>query len=106
MAGHVRFGAKTGGALIILGTILVFLAVFMSSSVEAILQMFPAPVLGVILFITGGQLALGGTCDPNKSKSDRFVWISTAAFAVWNMGVALLFGIALHHLLKRGLMKL
>ncbi len=33
MAGHVRFGAKTGGALVILGSILVLIGLFFSDPV-------------------------------------------------------------------------
>jgi len=62
MAGHVRFGARTGGALIILGVIILVIALFFSGSVETIFKIFPAPILGVILFLTGAQLALG-SCD-------------------------------------------
>lgn len=107
MAGHVRFGARTGGALIILGTILVLLALFLSGSIEVLFKMFPPPVLGVILFLTGGQLALGGTCDFHKMrKHDRFLHVTTAAFAMWNIGLAFVFGVLLHQLLKRDLVKL
>lgn len=107
MAGHVRFGARTGGALIILGTILALLAVFLSGSIETLFRIFPLPVLGVILFLTGGQLALGGTCDFHKlRKHDRFLHVTTAAFAMWNIGLAFVFGVLLHQLLKRDLVKL
>jgi MFS superfamily sulfate permease-like transporter len=50
MAGHVRFGARTGGALVILGGILVFIALFFSDSVAIIFHIFPNAILGVILF--------------------------------------------------------
>jgi MFS superfamily sulfate permease-like transporter len=105
MAGHVRFGARTGGASIILGTILVVIAFFFSGSVETMLKIFSAPILGVILFLTGAQLALG-SCDFGKSKNDRFVSLVTAASAVWNIGLAFVLGMATYHLLKRGWVKL
>ena len=105
MAGHVRFGARTGGALIILGVLIVIVALFFSSSVETIFKIFPAPILGVILFLTGAQLALG-SCDFGKSKEDRFVSLVTAACAMWNIGLAFVIGVAAHHLLKRGWAKL
>jgi MFS superfamily sulfate permease-like transporter len=105
MAGHVRFGARTGGAPIILGVLLIVLALFFSGSIETIFKIFPVPVLGVILFLTGGQLALG-SCDFGRTKNDRFVSLTVAACAMWNIGVAFVFGMALHHLLKRGLVKL
>ena len=105
MAGHVRFGARTGGALIILGTIIVVVAVFFGSSVATIFRLFPAPILGVVLFMTGAQLALG-SCDFGKTKNDRFTTLVTAACTIWNVGLAFVLGIALHHALKRGLVRL
>ena len=105
MAGHVRFGARTGGAPIILGGLLVIVALFFSGSVETIFKIFPAPVLGVILFLTGAQLALG-SCDFGKSKEDRFVSLVTAGCAVWNIGLAFVIGVATYHLLKRRWVKL
>lgn len=105
MAGHVRFGARTGGALIILGTLLLVVALFFSSSVATIFKIFPAPILGVILFLTGAQLALG-SCDFGKTKNDRFVSLVTAACAIWNIGLAFIIGVAAYHLLKRGRVKL
>jgi len=105
MAGHVRFGARTGGALVILGVIIVLIALFFSGSVETIFRIFPAPVLGVILFLTGAQLALG-SCDFGKNKNDRFVTLVTAALSMWNIGLAFVIGVGAYHLLKRGWAKL
>jgi len=105
MAGHVRFGARTGGALIILGVIIVLVALFFSSSVETIFKMFPTPILGVILYLTGAQLALG-SCDFGKTKDYRFVSIVTAGCAIWNIGLAFVVGVAMYHLLRRGCVKL
>jgi len=105
MAGHVRFGARTGGAPIILGGLLVIVALFFSGSVETIFKIFPAPILGVILFLTGAQLALG-SCDFGGTKNDRFVTLITAACAMWNIGLAFVAGVATYHLLKRGWVKL
>lgn len=105
MAGHVRFGARTGGSLIILGVIALLVALFFGSSVETIFRIFPAPVLGVILFLTGVQLALG-SCDFGAENNHRFVGIVTAAVSMWNIGAAFVIGIVFYHLLRRGLAKL
>src|SRR5690606_24804867 len=67
MAGHVRFGAQTGGAVLILGAILCVVALFFSDSASTMLRIFPTPVLGVVLFLTGSQLALG-SCDFSRRK--------------------------------------
>ena len=63
------------------------------------------PILGVILFLTGAQLALG-SCDLGKSKNDRFVCLVTAACAVWNIGLAFVFGVLTYQFLKRKWMTL
>ena len=105
MAGHVAFGARTGGAPIILGTILLLLAFGFSGSIENILGVLPAAVLGVILFLTGAQLALG-SCDFSKNKVERFITLTTAAFAIWNVGLAFLVGIALGYAAKRAWLRL
>jgi MFS superfamily sulfate permease-like transporter len=105
MAGHVAFGARTGGALIILGSLVSVLALFFSDSVYALLRLFPAAILGVILFLTGAQLALG-SCEFSKDKGERFVTLVTAGFAMWNVGAAFLVGIGGSHIAKRGWLKL
>ena len=90
--GHVQFGARTGGALIILGMLLMT-ALFFSGSVGTFFRLFPPSILGVILFLTGAQLALGAGDIP-QNKGERFVTMATAALAVWNVGVASIVGIA------------
>ena len=105
MAGHVAFGAKTGGAPIILGVVLLLVAFFLSGSVGVILELFPRAVLGVILFLTGAQLALG-SCDFSKNKEERFITLVTAAFSIWNVGLAFIAGLILAHLKERDLFRL
>jgi MFS superfamily sulfate permease-like transporter len=101
MAGHVQFGARTGGALVILGTILLVTAIFLSGSVATLLRLFPTPILGVILFLTGAQLALGA-CDIPRDKGERFALMVTGALAVWNVGIAFVVGMGAYWLNKRG----
>jgi hypothetical protein len=105
MAGHVAFGARTGGATIILGVILLFLALFLSDSVQLLFNLLPKSILGVILFLTGAQLALG-SCDFSKDKGERFITLITAALCIWNVGLGFLVGIAGAWLNRRGLLKL
>jgi MFS superfamily sulfate permease-like transporter len=104
MAGHVTFGARTGGALILLGTVLLVTAFLFSGSVGTLLRLFPTTILGVILFLTGAQLALGA-CDISKDKGERFVLVITAALAVWNVGIAFVVGMVAYALNKRGLLR-
>jgi MFS superfamily sulfate permease-like transporter len=105
MASHVAFGARTGGALIVLGILLLVLAIFFSGSIEALFRLFPPAILGVILFLAGAQLALG-SCEFSKDKGERFVTLVTAAFAMRNVGEAFLVGIAGSYIAHRGWLRL
>ena len=105
MAGHVQFGARTGGALIILGIVLLITALLFSNSVATLFRLFPPVVLGVILFLTGAQLALTAG-DMPESRGERFVAVITAALAIWNVGIAFVAGVAASWLLKKNLLRL
>ena len=105
MAGHVQFGARTGGSSIILGSILLCAGLFLAASIDTVFRMFPHHVLGVILFLAGLQLALGSR-DTGAEKTDRFVVLATAAMAIWNVGVAVLFGILVYHGSRRGWLRI
>jgi MFS superfamily sulfate permease-like transporter len=105
MAGHVQFGARTGGSSVILGSVLLFAGLFLSASIVTVFRIFPQYVLGVILFLAGLQLALGSR-DSGAEKADRFVVLATAAFAIWNVGAAVLFGIVAHQASQRGWLRI
>ena len=105
MAGHVRFGARTGGALVILGTLLLIAALFLADSIGTLLRLFPMPVLGVILFFGGLELASSVASD-GFSPAERTVLVVTAGLALWNMGAAYLAGLVLHQAWERRLIKL
>jgi MFS superfamily sulfate permease-like transporter len=100
MAGHVRFGARTGGSLVMLGSIMIVLALFFSGSVGLLFRIFPRAVLGVILFFAGTELAIT-TRDIGNRKEDVYVMLVVAGFAMWNMGAGFLAGIILYHALQR-----
>jgi MFS superfamily sulfate permease-like transporter len=105
MAGHVRFGARTGGALVILGTVLLVIALTFADSVGTLFRLFPMPVLGVILFFGGIELAAGVNGE-SSSRTDRTVLVIVAGIALWHMGIAYLTGLALYHAVRRGLVRL
>jgi len=88
---NVSFVGKAGGALVILGSIIVLIALFFSDSVGIIFKIFPNAILGVILFFAGAELAIG-VRDIGDKKSDFYVMLLVAAFAMWNMGAAFLAG--------------
>ena len=104
MAGHVRFGARTGGALVILGVIVLALGLFFSDSVAILFRIFPPAILGVILFFTGLELA-SITKDIGNNRSDVYIMLVTAGLAMWNMGVAYLSGLILYYGVKKRILK-
>jgi hypothetical protein len=104
MAGHVRFGARTGGALVILGVMVLILGLFFSDSVATIFKMFPPSILGVILFFAGLELA-SITRDMGNQRSDIYIMVATAGLTMWNMGVAYLTGLVLFYGVKKGILK-
>ena len=105
MAGHVRFGARTGGALVILGIIILSLGLFFSDSVATIFKFFPPSILGVILIFTGLELA-SMVRDIGSNRADVYIMLVTAGFAMWNMGAAYLVGLALYYGVKKEILKL
>jgi len=105
MAGHVRFGARTGGALVILGSLLILIALFFSDSVSIIFKIFPNAILGVILFFAGSELAIV-VRDIGGKKTDFYVMLIVAAVAMWNMGVAFIVGVIMDNALRREWLKI
>jgi Molybdate transporter of MFS superfamily len=104
MAGHVRFGARTGGALVILGALILFIGLFLADSVATLFKLFPRSLLGVILLFGGLELAAGAHGDALK-RGDRYVVLLTAGVSLWNMGVGYLAGLALWYAVQRGLIR-
>jgi MFS superfamily sulfate permease-like transporter len=105
MAAQVSFGARSGGAPIIIGAVLAVMALFFSESVSTFLRLFPYAALGVMLFLAGLQLALG-SCDFSRDKGERFVTLGTAALCMWNVGAAFVFGIVVLAVVRRGWLRL
>lgn len=105
MAGHVRFGARTGGALVMLGLLVTFVGLFLADSVTVLFRTIPTSILGVILLFTGLELA-SIVRDIGNKKEDVYVMLFTAVCATLNMGVAFVAGVALHYALRKGIVKL
>lgn len=87
-----------------LGALLLMLGLLFADSLGTLFRLLPPSVLGVILFLAGTELAMGSR-DPGPEKADRFLVLATAAFAVLNVGIAVLFGFAAYHASRRGWLK-
>lgn len=80
MAGHYAFGARTGGSVFIYGSLFLILGFFFSDSFETVIQIFPLPVLGVILLFEGLWLMLF-IKDIIDSKKSFFIALLVALIA-------------------------
>lgn len=49
LAGHYAFGGRTGGSVIIYGSLYLVIGLFLSHSLEQVLHVFPRPILGIVL---------------------------------------------------------
>lgn len=58
MAGHYAFGGRTGGSVIIYGLLYIIMGLFFGNSFQKFIEVFPLPVLGVILVFEGASLIL------------------------------------------------
>ncbi len=53
MVGHYTFGGRTGGSVVIYGSVFVTLGVLFGPGMDQIVRAFPLPVLGVLLLFEG-----------------------------------------------------
>ena len=84
-----------------LGVVLCTVGLFFADSVSTLFRLFPMPILGVILFFGGLELA-AGVSNEGFSHEERVVLVVTAAFALWNMGLGYLAGLSVYHASRRG----
>ena len=56
LVGHYSFGARTGGSILIYGTLLLILGLFFATGFQQVVQVFPLPILGVLLFFEAAAL--------------------------------------------------
>ena len=92
------------GALVILGSVVLFIGLFFADSVATLFKLFPRALLGVILMFGGLELA-AGVQGNHAEKADRYVMLLTAGVSLWNMGMGYVAGLVLWHAYQRGWLK-
>jgi hypothetical protein len=99
LSAHFSFGARTGGAILLLGILELGLGLFFSSSLFIIFSAFPLFVLGVMLTISSLSL-IKSALNVNNGKEAAVV-ISTAFVSLLvNLSFGLLAGILLNYAMK------
>ena len=101
LAAHYRFGARTGGAPVMIGIFFVFLALVFGELGLTILALLPNSVLGVLLIFAG--LELCPLVRSLQSNEEFFVALLIAgiALAVPNMAWAFGIGIVVDLFIRR-----
>lgn len=90
LAAHFRFGARTGGAPIIIGTAFVILALLLGELGLTVLALIPNSVLGVLLVFAGLELCV--FIRGAQSNEDFFVAVLIAVIALTVPNMAWAFG--------------
>ena len=100
LAAHYRFGARTGGANIMIGSVFLIIGLFFGKAGLTLLTSIPNSILGVLLIFAGIELAM--MIKDISGRNNFFVTILIAGigFATTNMGIAFITGILVAHLLK------
>jgi MFS superfamily sulfate permease-like transporter len=96
LTAHYRLGARTGGALLIIGTLFLALGLLGGSGLLSLLQLIPFPALGVLLIYVGAQHML--LAKDLRGVRDWAVALLVAALA-WltqNLAVGFLGGLSLN----------
>ena len=105
IAGHYAFGGRTGGSVIIYGSLYLVLGLFFAGSFGAVILLFPKPVLGMILFFEALALMLL-VRDMAEPKTD-FVLVLLTGFAAatlpYGYVIALIVGTAIAYLARKRL---
>ncbi len=101
LAAHFRFGARTGGAPIMIGIFFVVIALVLGELGFSLLAIIPQSVLGVLLVFAG--LELCPLLRSLKTNEEYFIALLIAgiALAVSNMGWAFAIGIAVDFFIKK-----
>ncbi|HXI83950.1 MAG TPA: putative sulfate/molybdate transporter [Verrucomicrobiae bacterium] len=100
MAGHYTFGARTGGSVIIYGCLYLALGLFFSGCFAQLIQVFPKPILGVMLAFEGLAMLLL-VRDIAGSKPDLFIAMLVGLMAAglsYGYAIGLIVGTALVYL--------
>ena len=102
LTAHYLFGARTGGANLMIGVGLLALAVLVDGNVVPLLALIPYPVLGALLVFTGVQHGLLARDIRGRSEVLVAGAVATLGFATDNLAFGFGLGLALQGTLRLG----
>jgi len=99
LASRYRFGARTGGSNLIIGTIFIILVLVFGQNIQTVLHFIPLAVLGVLLVFAGCQLSL--TILDVKTRKEMFVVLIILGITLaFNLAAGFIIGIILALILR------
>ena len=104
MVGHYAFGARTGGSVVIYGGLFLTLGLFFSQGFQQVVQIFPLPVLGVLLLFEALTLAtlLRDISGQRPALVVALLVGLLCAGLPYGYLVGLVVGTAVHYAMQRG----
>lgn len=99
LAGHYALGGRTGGSVIIYGSVLAVIGLVFSQAFHQVIQFFPQPILGVVLFFEALTLMLF-IRDQAQNKRDTAIALLVAVICLTmpqGYVVGLMVGTALYY---------
>ncbi len=104
LVGHYAFGARTGGSVVIYGGLFLVMGLFFSQGFADVVQIFPLPVLGVLLLFEALSLA-SLLRDISAHRADLLVALLVGLLCAglpYGYLVGLVAGTLVHYAVRRG----
>lgn len=102
LTAHYRFGARTGGASLMIGLLLIALAIFVDGNVVPLLALIPYPVLGALLVFTGVQHGLLARDVRGRHEVVVAGAVAVVGFATGNLALGFGLGLLIETVLRLG----
>lgn len=104
MVGHYTFGGRTGGSVVLYGVLFLVLGLFFSQGFREVVQIFPLPILGVLLLFEA--LALAALLrDISTARTDLLLALLVGLLCAglpYGYLVGLVVGTTLYYAMQRG----
>ena len=93
LAAQSRFGARTNGSILMLGTFKILIAMLFGASIVQLISAFPESILGVMLIVAGIELC-STVKDQKRTRNILIIFlITTIALAAGSLTIGFLVGL-------------
>jgi MFS superfamily sulfate permease-like transporter len=110
LAGHYKFGARTGGALVTLGSVMLAFGFLYGKVMSQVFNLIPHAILGILLFFAGLELMLSIRDVNLKSKNEVFVMLFVTAICIgsgpYGFSLGFIGGILLSYAIRKKVVQL